>query len=102
VTGRGAGFCTSYSVPGYTNYGPRWLCGSGGRGRRNRYYATGLTGWQRAGTGWIDAGAPFVVSMNPELELATLKTQAENLARTLDSIRKQIETLEAQDRKDAQ
>ena len=30
------------------------------------------------------------------------KTQAENLTRTLDGIKKQIETLEAQGRKDAQ
>lgn len=31
-------------------------CGAGkgkGRGRRNRFYAAGLTGWQRAALGWI-------------------------------------------------
>ena len=102
VTGRGAGFCAGYAAPGYANVWPRWAFGGGGRGWRNRYYATGLTGWQRAGTGWVDAGAPFGAPDTREGEIATLKTQAENLTRTLDGIRKQIETLEAQGRKDAQ
>ena len=50
VTGRGAGFCAGYAAPGCANVWPRWAFGGGGRGWRNRYYATGLTGWQRAGT----------------------------------------------------
>jgi hypothetical protein len=101
MTGRGAGPCTGYAVSGYASFGPGWACG-GGRGWRNRYCATGLAGRQRAGTGWVDAGAPFGAPVSREPELATLKSQAENLTRTLDGIRKQIETLEAQGRKDAQ
>ena len=99
MTGHGAGFCAGYAA-GYANFGPPWSCG--GRGRRNRYYATGLTGWQRAGVDWAGAGAPFRAPVSGELELATLKNQAENLTHALDGIRKRIETLEAQDRRDAQ
>jgi len=47
MTGRGAGFCSGYQRPGYTNVG----FGRGGLGRgrgwRNWYRATGFTGWQR-------------------------------------------------------
>jgi len=61
MTGRAAGFCAGYPVPGYMNpipgggYGGwgRGLWGGGGRGRgwRNWYRATGLPGWARAGMG---------------------------------------------------
>ena len=46
-TGRAAGYCARYSIPGYANptFG-RGFGRGGGWGRRNRYYATGLTGWQ--------------------------------------------------------
>jgi hypothetical protein len=111
VTGRGAGYCAGYAAPGYTNYEPRWLCGGGGRGWRNRNYATALTGWQRAGGGWVDAGGPYgpmaapiatPTPINRDLQLSTLKAQADNLARTLDAIKEQIEMLEAQNRKGAE
>ena len=57
MTGRGAGFCAGYGMPGYMNPmvggGGFWGMGGrgGGRGRRNQFYATGMTGWQRAGYG---------------------------------------------------
>ncbi len=111
ATGRGAGYCTGYPTPGYTNYGPRWACGSGGRGRRNRYYATGFTGWQQGGGGygWVDTGEPYgpidraPQPISRESRLSALKAQADNLSRTLETIRKEIETLEAEsNRKDAE
>lgn len=98
MTGRQGGICAGYAAAGRANFGSAWVCRGGGRRWRNRYYATGLTGWQRGDTGWMSAGPSF----SPDLELATLKTQAENLTRSLDGIRKQIVTLEAQGRKDAQ
>ena len=55
MTGRAAGYCAGYPVPGYMNPGPRlglgmrWGRGGGGRGWRNMYYATGLPGWARFG-----------------------------------------------------
>ena len=53
MTGRAAGYCAGYATPGYVNPGGGGGFfgrgrGGGGRGRRNQYYATGLTGWQRA------------------------------------------------------
>ena len=56
MTGRAAGYCAGYPVPGFMNSIPGrgfWGAGRGrgGWGRRNQFYATGLTGWQRAGYG---------------------------------------------------
>lgn len=42
AAGRGAGFGRGMGWGRGAGMGP------GGRGRRNQYYATGLTGWQRA------------------------------------------------------
>ena len=55
MTGRGAGFCAGYSMPGYANpisgrgwfgfgRGRGWFGRGGGRGWRHWYYATGLPG----------------------------------------------------------
>ena len=97
MTGRGAGFCAGAGVPGFMN---RWFRGGffgrgrgGGRGWRNMFHATGLTGWQRAGMAapW---GAP-AGAVNPEQEIDVLKQQAEQMAGALDSIRQRISELEA-------
>ncbi|OPY69981.1 MAG: hypothetical protein A4E57_00859 [Syntrophorhabdaceae bacterium PtaU1.Bin034] len=110
VTGRGAGYCAGYPVPGYAHYGQRRAFG-GGRGRRNHYYATGLAGWQRGGGGWVGAGGPYnpmaapvgtSAPVDPELQLSTLKAQADNLTRTLEAIKEKIETWEARNRKGGQ
>jgi hypothetical protein len=110
VTGRGAGYCAGYTVPDRGNFGPVWDSrGGGGRGWRNRYYETGLTGLQRRG-GWgnmkMPVTAPMVpvgvpTPMNRELQLSALKAQADSLERTLDAIKRQIETLDTQNEKDA-
>ena len=51
MTGRRAGCCAGFDVPGFANPGPR--CGFGfhgrGHGWRNMFYATGLPGWMRVG-----------------------------------------------------
>ncbi len=52
MTGRGAGYCAGYGVPGNASSGAR---GGWGRGNRNWYRATGLTRWQRGPYG----GAPY-------------------------------------------
>ncbi|MFW6279417.1 MAG: DUF5320 domain-containing protein [Planctomycetota bacterium] len=61
MTGRAAGYCAGYGVPGYMNPipgGGYWGAGrgfGGGRGRRggwrNWYRATGMPGWARAQAG---------------------------------------------------
>jgi len=111
MTGRAAGFCAGYGVPGYANPIPgRGLgFGRGGWGRRNWYYATGLTGWQRAAMGYPAGGAfapypptygfygaPYAPTMAKEQELDALKGQAEYFEDALEGIRKRIDELEAQ------
>jgi hypothetical protein len=98
MTGRGAGFCAGYSMPGYANpVGGRGCFGrgrgfgmrGGGRGWRNQFYATGLPGWARAG---YSAGLP--AELTAEQEQQDLKQQAQYLRDSLDAINKRIEELE--------
>lgn len=121
MTGRGAGYCAGYPVPGFMNPVPGrgfWGWGrgggfwgrgrGGGRGWRNRFYATGLSGWQRAAWGWPAFGpgwvappfAPAPGAMSREDELDALKRQADGFASTLDQINKRIAELEAQPQND--
>ena len=108
MTGRAAGYCAGYSAPGYMNpLGGRgfgaWGRG-GGWGRRNWFYATGLTGWQRAGYGYPAWGGvppaaapavPFWPAATSEQEIDMLKRQAEYLEDALATTRKRLEELEA-------
>jgi hypothetical protein len=55
MTGGRRGFCCDAAVPPGRG---------GGRGRRNQFYATGLTGWQRAAQ--ADAQAPAPTSDAPD------------------------------------
>jgi hypothetical protein len=72
--------------------------GGAGRGWRNCFYATGLTGWQRGRGGrqaFVPPDAAEVSAAEPERELTALKSQAESLQTTLSRMRKRIEELEA-------
>ncbi len=119
MTGRAAGYCADYPVPGFMNpipgrgYGG-WGRGvrGGGRGRRNWYYATGLPGWARAGMGlpaWgmvpgapygagapYAYGAPFAGAPSKEQELDFLKGQTEYFEDALEGIRKRMQELESE------
>jgi len=115
MTGRAAGFCAGFAVPGYMNpMGAGGYFGRGrgfggrgsGRGRRNWFYATGIPGWARAAYGMpgyggavnpnLYSGAPFAPTLNVQQELDGLKNQAEYLEDALDGIKKRIEELESQ------
>jgi hypothetical protein len=93
MTGRSAGYCAGYAMPGYANpglgrgLGALFGFGGGGRGWRNMFYATGLPGWQRFGGAGL---APVA----PENEAATLKAQADVLRRQLEAISKRIAEIE--------
>jgi len=112
MTGRAAGYCAGYPVPGYANpvggrgygfgfgRGGGWGRGGGGWGRRNRFYATGLTGWQRSE---YEAAVPYAppyagVPNTPTKEQQTdmLKGQAEYLEEQLAGIRKRLTELETE------
>jgi len=100
MTGRAAGFCAGFGMPGYMNMiqgGSRGLRGrgmgggGGGRGWRHMFCATGLFGWQRTADGWpMAGGAP-----SREQQLDALKGQAEYFEGALGDLRKRIEELES-------
>ncbi|OQB87058.1 MAG: hypothetical protein BWX88_00465 [Planctomycetes bacterium ADurb.Bin126] len=100
MSGRAAGFCAGFAVPGHMNpLGGRGMGGwrrgggggRGGRGWRNRFCATGVPGWQRAGMGVHPPGA---ASFAGEQQFDTLKSQAEHLENALADIRKRIEEVQ--------
>jgi hypothetical protein len=102
MTGRAAGYCAGFEAPGYQRPVPgrgfgRGFCrsasamdygfGGGGRGWRNRFYATRLPGWMRFG----GYDAPYKNAMSydkpdPKLERETLRNQAEILRSELERI----------------
>lgn len=105
MTGRAAGWCAGYGMPGYANPIPGRFWGLGGRGRgwRHWYRATGLPGWARAG--WVPAWgcwpaygwwrpAPAWTGAAPASELDALRAQAEAMEAALGEIRERIAELE--------
>ena len=106
MTGRAAGYCAGYGTPGYANpirgrawgggrfgFGAGAGRGFGGRGWRNRFYATGVPGWARAG-----GYAPYAYGppASPEAELEMLQAQEKQLADTLENLRKRVEQIQAE------
>ena len=102
-TGRTAGYCAGFGVPGYMNpvtgYGFGWgYFGrrGGGRGWRNMFYATGLPGWMRFGR----YAPPYYYSTpyrqpDPEMEKEALKNQAQMMRSELDFIERRLEEIES-------
>ncbi|KPL18815.1 MAG: hypothetical protein AMJ92_06205 [candidate division Zixibacteria bacterium SM23_81] len=99
-TGRAAGYCAGYDMPGYMNLIPGrgfWGGGGWGRGWRHWYYATGLPGWARFGWGvqpYPAFGWPYSPQIAPEQELEGLKDQAKYFEDALQEINKRIQELE--------
>jgi len=112
MTGRGAGYCAGYGVPGYMNpvggrlgLGFGWGrggwgrgFGGGGWGWRNMYYATGLPGWARYGAApaWGTVPPAWAAGVAPtaEQEADLLRRQADVLKQQLDAISKRLDELE--------
>ena len=112
MTGRAAGFCAGYSVPGYANPIPgaggafgRGFGRGGGWGWRNMYYATGLTGWRRAAYPYpvysppVPYGARVAPAMTKQQEVDILKSQAEYLENSLKEIRERLSEIESEAKK---
>ncbi len=127
MTGRAAGYCAGFSVPGYMNPWPGgargyWRTGRGfgrglgfgrgfsrgfGRGYRHWYRATGLPGWMRFGGYWPGAAVPWpgayqaqnVSATARQSELDDLKAQAGELEQELQAIRDRIAELETSEEK---
>ncbi|HUT24847.1 MAG TPA: DUF5320 domain-containing protein [Sumerlaeia bacterium] len=105
MTGRAAGYCAGYPIPGFANpaFGRGGFRGGrrgggGGYGWRNQFYATGLTGWQRAAMGMPGAAFPAPVGPGPVTtkkdQLRALKTQAEYFEDALKGIKERMEQIE--------
>lgn len=112
MTGRGAGYCGGYGMPGYANPMPGrglgmgwgrpggWFGWGRGRGWRHWYHATGLPGWARFGyaPGWEAPPAgvygPYAAPPTREQETEFLRSQAEWLKEQLDAISQRIAELE--------
>ena len=101
-TGRAAGFCGGYEMPGYANavagrgWGRGgWSGGWGGRGWRHRnwYYATGVPGWARGGYAPSWAYGPYAGPPPAEEEVDVLRREAEWLQQRLEEIGRRIESL---------
>lgn len=103
MTGRAAGYCAGYGVPGYMNpISGRGFWGRGRGGGRGRGFGRGF-GWARAGYGyaagpWV--GQPYAAyppqPMTTAQEAEVLKSQADYFKDALEEITKRIEELETQ------
>ena len=104
MTGRGAGFCAGYEMPGFANsaYGRGLGAGSGrgagffggGHGWRHCFYATGLPGWMRFGGCGYPGFAASALKPAPEMEKQALKFQADALEAELELIKQRLGELE--------
>ena len=103
MTGRAAGYCAGYSVPGYLNPIPgRGFYGVG----RGGYPLGGGRGW---GWGWRAWGAPYGVNPyygppvapppTPDEEKTFLKEQQASLENQLKELRERLKELEKQGKK---
>ena len=110
MTGRAMGYCADNATPRFANPSRGqdfWGLGrgAGGRGWRNWFRATGLTGWQRGamgGPGFAGPSpyaSPFVPTMPQQQELDLLKGQAEQFEDALDGLKRRICELEAKTEK---
>ncbi len=117
-TGRAAGYCSGYDVPGYMNPVAAYGGGGGrrggrigggfGRGYRHMYYATGLPRWSRGGLGrqpfypygydGYEADYPQAGSAGSELDY--LRQEAEFIEKRLGSISDRISELESDAKKE--
>jgi hypothetical protein len=98
MTGRAAGYCAGYPVPGFMNPFPgRGLGlggGRGGWGYRHWYYATGLPGWMRYG--WAPAwGTPPAPGMPPYPQAPSPEEEAAALEQQVTWLKQHLQALEA-------
>ena len=99
MTGRGAGYCGGRGAAGVASRAPGLGFGrgrggrGGGRGWRNMFYATGLTGWQRAAMG-VSAPSAATAAPTAETEKQFLETQVGAMQSQLDEVKRRLAELE--------
>ena len=106
MTGRGAGYCAGYSVPGYMNSVPSrgWGVGYGagwGRGRGwGRGFGRGF-GWRWAVYPYGYPAVPYTPGVKPQQETDILKGQAKAMQEELSAINQRIKELESNNTSEA-
>ena len=105
MTGRGAGYCAGFSMPGSVNVIPGRGGGMGRGWRRGRGMGQGH-GWRHGYYPMGSLGAPPAYGVAPgyppvpaEQEMQALKARAGHFEGTLGEIRKRIAELEAAQQK---
>ena len=93
MTGGGRGYCAMPVGEVGIQFGRGVSGARGGRGRRNCFYATGLSGWMRAQRGMQSFGG-VGRTLSKEDELSVLKSQAEYLKGELDAVQTRVQDLE--------
>lgn len=111
MSGRAAGYCAGYPLPGSMNpWGGRGFGWRGrGRGWRHCSYATGVPGWARFGYGpWPGAAIPpawaaanhSFIKPDPSQEAEYLKQRASFLKKEMAEIQKRLDQLEAESKEE--
>jgi len=110
MTGRGAGYCAGYPLPGYASPAPGRGLGRGGRGQgwgrgfgrgRGRGFGWGSQPWGAPYGSYAPAYGPsYPPSYRPEDEVTALKDQATYFEEALQDIKKRIEEIESSAEKD--
>lgn len=98
LTGRGAGFCNGFNVPGYANPGAGFGYGLGrGRGGMGRGMGRGFRGWSMAQPGWNTGRylPQAQVNPDPELEKRYLTLQMDELSAELEAVKKRLAEIES-------
>lgn len=91
-TGRAAGYCAGFGMPGYLNPYPGRGMGMGfgrGRGWRNRFYATGVPGWS-----WF-GGMAGDETIDSESEKRDLKNHLKVLQAECNAVKKRLSEIES-------
>jgi hypothetical protein len=101
MTGRAAGYCAGFPVPGFMNPYVGWFGFGRGRGRgfgRGRGWRWALSApwwaWRGWFPGWFSAPMPYGPMITPQQESEILKDQAEMLQEEIKAINERIKELE--------
>ena len=94
MTGRAAGYCAGYSVPGYAN--PRFGYGRGyGRGGGRGFGRGWGRGWGRRWYAYPQAYPQVVQPPTPEQEVTNLETYHKDLIAEKADLEKEIDDIKA-------
>jgi len=89
-TGRGLGYCSGNTMPGYMN---NWGKRGGGFGWLGGGFQRGF-GRRGGGWGYGASYAPFPYSQDPETRVSALRAQADELKAALDNIKRELESID--------